>query len=288
MKKQRSDIKKTIKKRIEERHKMINKSTLMSEPQKFPKANSSSVSLSNSRIKTLQRIGMMKSITKPRKKINVIISAYRAVNFIEECLDSIQNQTYKCEKILVGVDGCINTLNKVIEIGDKYPNLEIYFSAKNKGPYQMFNALMELIPDDEYIQRFDADDVMNSDMLDQMAIYDVPVVSRNDGILFVKKEILKKVGGFRAWRCAADSDMIFRLGKALNVNKIARAPQFFFRREHDGQLTKLNKTNLKSKLRKYYIGIYQENKSSPNPDIYIEPIKSDIVKIIIKKNENFI
>ena len=80
---------------------------------------------------------------------------------------------------------------------------------------------------------------------------------------------------------------IFRLGKLLNT-KIARAPQYFFRREHDGQLTKLSKTNHKSKLRKQYIAIYEENKKSLNPDIYIEPICSKIVRIIIDKKENLI
>lgn len=287
MKRQRTDIKKIIKKKIEIRHNKlvtIDRNNLLSEPQMQLSVNPIKVSLSKKNVRTIEKIGSVELLTEPRKKINVIVSAYKAVDFIEECLDSIQNQTYKCEKILLGVDGCTETLNKVIEIGGKYSNLEVYFSVKNKGPYQMFNALIRLVPDDEYFQIFGADDVMNIDMLEQMSKYNVPVVSRNDGVLFVKKEIFKKIGGFREWRCAADSDMIFRLGKMLN-SKISRVPQYFFRREHAGQLTKLAKTNHKSKLRKQYILIFEENKKSITPDIYIQPKCSNIVGIIINKEE---
>lgn len=290
MKRQRTDIKKIIKRKIEIRHNRlitIDRNSLLSEPQTSSTVRPIRGSLLKNEARMLEKIGRVELLIEPRKKVNVIISAYRAFDFIEECLDSIQNQTQPCDKILLGVDGCTETLSKVVEIGDKYPNLEIYFSAKNKGPYQMFNALIELVPNDGYFQIFGADDVMNPNMLEQMSKYNTPIVSRNDGILFIKKETFKKIGGFRAWRCAADSDMIFRLGKLLNT-KIARAPQYFFRREHDGQLTKLSKTNHKSKLRKQYIAIYEENKKSLNPDIYIEPICSKIVRIIIDKKENLI
>lgn len=288
MKKQRVDIKKVIKKRIENDIKNRKEKSLnhrIMDEFSIIKPIPVALSLSKNKMRAMERTVGSVIINKEEKKINVIISAYRAVDFIEECLNSIENQTVKCNKILLGIDGCEDTLNKVVEIGDRYSNLEVYFSVKNKGPYQMFNALINLVPDDEYFQIFGADDVMNLNMLEEMSKFDKPIVSRNDGVLFIKKDVFNKIGGFRGWRCAADSDMLFRLGKVLNT-KILRAPQYFFRRVHDGQLTKASKTNHRSKLRKQYVKIFEENKNSPTPDIFIEPICSKIIKIVINRKES--
>ncbi len=215
----------------------------------------------------------------PLKKINVIISAYDSAEFLQDCLDSIESQTYKPNRILLGIDGCKKTLDKALEIAKKYSNLEIYYAEENRGPYQMFNSLAELVSDDEYIQRFDSDDIMYSNLLEEMSKYNVPTVSRHDGILFLKKEVLNLVGGFRDWKCAADSDMVFRLQKALG-NKVLRIPKYYVRRTHDKQLTKKAETCIGSKLRLGYIDIYSENVNSINPDVYIKPVCNYIIRIL--------
>jgi glycosyltransferase involved in cell wall biosynthesis len=278
VKRQRIDIKKTIKKRIEHRQgqylfiekRGVRNNNINSKLEEFKNKSMNERSLKRAYGDTVLMI--------PNKKINVIISAYDCAEFIEECLNSVNSQTYKAEKILLGIDGCTKTLLKVLEIYHKYSNLEVFYAEKNTGPYQVFNSLIELVPDDEYIQIFGADDVMHPDMLEIMSKYDTPVISRNDGVLFVKKETISKVGGFRDWKCAADSDMIFRLKWGINMN-VKRESIHFFRREHDKQLTKMESTNRNSKLRKKYIKIFENNKHSPNPDIYIEPVCNPIIKI---------
>lgn len=262
MSKKRIDIKTEIKKKIEIRN---NKQVYLK------KRN---VSQGNN-----QRRAYGNKKLPPSKKINVVISAFNAVEFIEECLDSIKKQTYPYNKIYLGVDGCDKTLDKIIEIKDNYQNLEVYYSAENNGPYQMFNALIKLIPNDEYIQIFGADDVMNDNMLEKMSNAKNTVVSRHHGAIFFKKDVMKIVGGFRDWRCAADSDMVFRIERGMNM-KIISLPQYYFKREHDNQLTKNIKTNFKSDLRQGYIKIYEENFFSENPIIYIEPVCSKIISII--------
>ena len=218
------------------------------------------------------------------KKINVVISAYDCVDFIEECLISVNIQTYKPTRILLGIDGCNKTLKKVKEIQNKFSNLDVYYAKKNQGPYKMFNSLISLINDDEYIQIFGADDVMDEDMLENMMKSDSPAVSRNDGILFIKKEIFNKVGGFRSWRCAADSEIISRL-KLAKIN-VVRLPKYFFLRLHDKQLTRAVSTNLNSNLRKKYINIIINNNKSINPKIVIKQQKNKIKKIVIKQQKN--
>jgi glycosyltransferase involved in cell wall biosynthesis len=217
---------------------------------------------------------------KQNKKINVIISAYEAQDFIEECLDSIEAQTYKASKILLGIDGCKKTLQKAKEIRYKYSNLEIYYAKENEGTYIMSNTLAKFIPEDEYIQRFDADDVMDPNMLEKMSkSNNIAAISMHDGVLFVKKSLFTKVGGYRDWRCAADSDMIFRLTSIMNKD-VERKPKLYFYREHDKQLTKMLNTNFDSDLRKKYIKIFENNKKSKNPDIYIEPVYNNSIKKI--------
>lgn len=214
-----------------------------------------------------------------RKSINVIISAYDTEEFIEECLDSVNEQTYRAKKILLGIDGCEKTLAKVLKIREKYNNLSIYNTEKNQGVYKMFNALIELVPDDEYLIFFGADDVMHPNMLEEMSRYDNPTISRHSGVLFIKKETLKnKVGGFRNWKCSADTDMVIRL-KLAYKKRITHAPQFFFRRVHDKQLTSRPETALGSKLRKNYSRIYENNELSENPIIFVEPVCSKITMI---------
>jgi glycosyltransferase involved in cell wall biosynthesis len=213
-----------------------------------------------------------------RKKINVIISAFDCVEYIEECLNSVNNQTHKSKKIFLGIDGCEKTLQKVKEIRHQYSNLETYYAENNEGPYTMFNALIELVPDDEYIQIFGADDVMYPNMLEEMSKYDLPTVSRNDGVLFIKKEIFKKVGGFRDWKCGADSDILYRLKLATN-NNVIRAARYFFIRQHPKQLTKRIETNFSSETRKNYMKIMEDNKKSQNPVIYITSVCNIINKV---------
>jgi glycosyltransferase involved in cell wall biosynthesis len=264
MKRNNINIKKTIKKRI-----------LFEQQNKADRLNKSKG----------HEIYVRSHPVKTGKKINVIISAYDCAEFIEECLNSIEKQTYKCYKILLGIDGCEKTLEKIKEIHQKYSNLYVYYSEENNGPYQMFNALIQLVPNGEYIQIFGADDVMNINMLENMSKYEIPTVSRNDGVLFINKNVLNIVGGFRDWKCGADSDMIHRITLATK-SKMYYVSQYFFRREHDKQLTKHYNTNFDSNLRKRYIEITENNKKSKNPDIYITPICSIIKRILYETFDN--
>jgi glycosyltransferase involved in cell wall biosynthesis len=280
----RVKLKEVTKKRIENDQKILNYSERnFSEVKKRTEQHSiTPVTLISKSMNERDLIRIYGTSVK-NKKINVIISAFDCVDYIEECLNSINNQTYKCNKIFLGIDGCEKTLQKVKEIRNQYSNLNVYYAENNEGPYLMFNSLIELIPDDEYIQIFGADDVMNPNMLEEMSKYDIPVISRNDGILFIKKELFKKIGGFRDWKCAADSDSIHRLKLVINV---IRAPKYFFARQHNKQLTKQTATNFNSELRKIYNKISEENRNSQNPVIYITPVLNTINKIENETSNN--
>lgn len=77
-------------------------------------------------------------------QFSIIIPCYKVEKYIEDCLDSIQNQTYfkynDNYEILCGVDGDFESLKKINEIRHKYKNLRIFF-GNNMGAATTRNTL---------------------------------------------------------------------------------------------------------------------------------------------------
>ena len=200
-------------------------------------------------------------------KVSVLISAFDSVDFIEKCLDSIMSQDKPAHRILLGIDACEKTLEKVKSISHKYHNLEVYYADMNTGPYLVINSLIQKIPNDEYFITFGADDVMHSNLISTMSCNNDAKISKHDGVLFIRKDRFNTVGGYRSWRCAADTDMIFRLRK--KIGRVIRIPILYDRGEHDGQLT--NTITSMSELRQSYIKIIHKNEKARRPELHIKP-----------------
>jgi len=96
-------------------------------------------------------------------RFSVVIPAFEARAFIEECLVSVifQPQFRMADdyEILVGVDGCPATLERVKQIRSRYPALRLFWFPKNSGPYIVRNTLAYQARG-EFLIFFDADDVM--------------------------------------------------------------------------------------------------------------------------------
>lgn len=207
--------------------------------------------------------------------ISVIITAYQTQDYIEECLDSVHNQTWFSNndnwEILLGIDHCEKTLDKIKNIASKYKNLTIIYTTKNVGTYILSNTLIS-IAKYKHILRFDSDDIMDSHMVEYMLsasslVKNCDIVQcyyKNfsstssvsskgipHGIFLCKADILKKYGGFMPWKCAADSEFLERM-KAEKIVKTVIPLVLFYRRIHDNSLTRANGTNMQSELRKSY------------------------------------
>lgn len=202
------------------------------------------------------------------KGVSIIVTAWHTEKYIEECLDSIQNQSYfkthKNYEILVGVDGCENTLNKVKDIADKYKNLDVYYFEENVGTYIATNTLCNIAKYD-YLIRFDSDDIMKEDMIEKMLKYitekkydyvipkTVELKSKKQiktaqGHVLLKKSVFTKFGGFRPFTCGADSELQIRLRPYINMTIIPDCLSYF--RTHDNSLTTKSNTGIKSEYRK--------------------------------------
>lgn len=219
--------------------------------------------------------------------ISIIVTAYKTQNYIKECLDSIQAQTWfnthDNYEILLGIDHCEETLNKVKEIMGRYKNLTVIYMDENYGTYITSNTLISISKYD-WILRFDSDDIMKPDMV--QSIFEFLEVERttdiirfyskefsntfnvakhpvlSHGQLCIRKSVFKNYGAFKAWICSADSELLARLKTEVKIKNLSKVT--FFRRRHALSLTKMRKTDMNSPIRQKYWD-YIKEKSKLNP-----------------------
>lgn len=201
--------------------------------------------------------------------VSICLSAWNTQDYIEECLDSIANQTwFKTHdnwEILLGIDACEKTLAKVKEIMHKYKNLSVYMMNENVGTYVTCNTIMKLAKY-EWLLRFDTDDVMMPNMVETMMKekgdgefvqcqkQDFGMrtdVSLAYGIALIKHSVINKFNGYRNWRCDGDNDFIHRIDKFVKRKKINKI--LFKRRVHETSLTVDKKTNFSSDVRREHL-----------------------------------
>jgi len=217
--------------------------------------------------------------------ISIIIPAYRAQDYIEECLDSIEKQGKNIE-ILVGIDNCQTTLDKLIQIKEKYSKLSIFFSEKKVGPYILRNSL-SIHAKTNNLLFFDADDIMTNDSLSIILSYNngsrpirfsyfnfkdgenhLITNQKNQsvahGVFFIPVKIFKSTGGFQSWEFAADTEFMKRCDAnrilSLNLNQ-----GLFYRRIHPMSLTQNSSTGYQSIQRKKIAERIRKTKKWPVP-----------------------
>ena len=210
-------------------------------------------------------------ILEEKKKVIIVTSAYKAQDFIEECLDSIENQTYFIDndnyQILVGVDGCQETLDKLLEIRYKYRNLRIFMMDKNMGTYVTTNTLISMIRT-THIFRFDSDDIMMPEVINEVMHYvedynvvrykyiklagdiKIPANLHAHGAIYLNRSVFTKLGGYQPWMCGADTELLKR-GALLISQKLINY-HLFYRRTHENSLTRSPEYGMKSEKRKSY------------------------------------
>jgi glycosyltransferase involved in cell wall biosynthesis len=223
-----------------------------------------------------------------KKSLSIIVTAYNSQNYIEECLNSINEQTYFKNfddyEILLGIDACESTLKEVLKIKDKYKNLRVFMMNKNKGTYITSNTLIN-ISQYENILRFDSDDIMLPNMVENLMENEGDIISmkyfcfgRHDGIMgnfftegviLYTREVINKIKGYRPWLCAADSEFLLRASKnGFKKNYLNKT--LFNRRIHNNSLTQNQKTGRNSELRQQYIKEIIKYKNMDFKDIPFE------------------
>ncbi|MDY0563394.1 glycosyltransferase family 2 protein [Pasteurella multocida] len=103
--------------------------------------------------------------------VSVLICAYNADKYIEECIDAILNQTYKNLEIVVVNDGSTDTtLSKLHYFAEKDPRIKIINNEENKGFIVSLNIGISSINGD-YLARTDADDITKPEWIEKILGY---------------------------------------------------------------------------------------------------------------------
>lgn len=235
-------------------------------------------------------------------KYSIIVTAFNSQNFIEDCLDSIENQSYFKDKdnfeVLLGIDGCEKTLEKVKSIYKKYRNLRVLMMDSNMGTYVTSNTLIDQTKYNNII-RFDSDDIMKQDMVYEINKYvnDYDIIRfsfinfKNNinntyynkdmfyphGVVLYKKHIFDMCGGYLEWKCGADTELIERIKPYFKILKLEK--ELFYRRQHDNSLTKNKETGFDSDIRKEYSSLIGNHKYiwiDKKTNIFTEFMDNDI------------
>ena len=219
--------------------------------------------------------------------VAVIIAARDAAPWIAECVASVARQQLPHGwqlKIMVGVDHCVPTLQRVQQIA--LHQLQTFMFTTRVGPYVVFNSLAHL-SHDTLLARFDADDVMLPGYLnaqvEQLQWCRSPAISQtwsaytdeklrpmraklangsttgadgkrngpSDGQFMMSQSVIGLLGGFRPWLCHADTEFLTRARLVGIAFKTCRA-HLYLRRVHAESLTNSPLSAYRSELRQRY------------------------------------
>lgn len=225
-------------------------------------------------------------------RYSVIIPAYKATRFLRECLDSVVAQKALADggyEILLGVDGCKETLFKAREIGGQYPALRMFWFPMNRGPYVVRNTLAYQARG-ECLVFFDSDDVMLpgfSEWCDKhigergvtrfLFRYKFGSTFRSvggrgaNGVFGIRADLFKGLGGFRPWPCSADTEFHIRAQHAGLASYTSGLPLFIYRK-HPGCLTVRTETGGRSALRAQYHAITRRLRGARHIKTRVEPV----------------
>ncbi len=226
------------------------------------------------------------TIRKTNDPISIITPAWKADEFIDDYLTSFNsiNNTYDIEyEIIIGIDGCQETKDKFLSL--QLPDfIKVYWFEHNYGSYIVRNTLVNNYSNNPYLMFFDIDDTflpnyidiniddrLQYDILLQRPMYKIQCFHYGSPAIW--RDVWDKMGGFQPWKCEADTELIVRSGK-MGFKKESIMTHNFYKRNHEHQITVMNKTSMNSKLRQDYRSLFDCYNSK------IDPITASCEKII--------
>ena len=102
--------------------------------------------------------------------ISVIVPVYNVERYLEECLNSIQHQSYTDIEVILVNDGSIDHSKTICEQYCEEDSRFLLINQENQGQSVARNNGVA-VSKGEFITFVDSDDVIKSDMLQQLMIY---------------------------------------------------------------------------------------------------------------------
>ena len=100
-------------------------------------------------------------------KVSVIVPIYKVQDYLNKCIDSIINQSYKNLEIILVDDGSPDRCGEIIDLYEKQDNRIKVFHKKNGGLSDARNYGMNFITGD-YVIFVDSDDWLSEDMVSNL------------------------------------------------------------------------------------------------------------------------
>lgn len=201
-------------------------------------------------------------------RVSVLIPAFKTPKLLEgavrSCLEQELPVGWELE-VWVGVDACPDTLRAALALHADHPEVRVVDFDRNSGPYKVLNALFRLSTG-EAIAILDSDDLMKAGRLKKQiaalahvdfvgSLYDVEEGERRyagpacasrptlqspsfaiHSSWCVRRHVYEQLGGYRGWRCGADTDFYIRaMGSGARI-EVLQEP-LFTRRVRPNQLT---------------------------------------------------
>ena len=127
-------------------------------------------------------------------KYTIIVVNYNKENQIENCLNSIINQTYKNFELLIVDDGSTDNSKEIINKYKKYSNVKIFFK-KNTGVSDTRNFAIKKVKT-KYFLFVDSDDFIDKKLLEECEKYkDYDILSFDSNIIERNKTTKLKTKG---------------------------------------------------------------------------------------------
>lgn len=109
-------------------------------------------------------------------KVGVLLPVYKKdkVNYLQQAVDSILQQTYQNIIVYIGVDGPIGKeLQTCLSGYQQLESVKVYYFPENRGLAALLNDLLKSCLDDDikYIARMDADDISLPDRIEKQIHY---------------------------------------------------------------------------------------------------------------------
>ena len=117
---------------------------------------------------------------KKNNLVSVVVPVYNTEDFIDRCLDSIVNQTYKNIEILVIDDGSRDSSSKKCKEWEEKDNRIRFFHKENGGLSDARNFAIDRM-NGEYVTFIDSDDFVTNDFVETM----LNLIQKNDSDISV-------------------------------------------------------------------------------------------------------
>lgn len=220
------------------------------------------------------------------KKVTIIVPVYNAERYLEQCLDSLTQQTLEDIEILVVNDGSTDHSAEIIQqYAQKYPEKVRTMEQPNKGLYETRKIALEQAKGD-YVGWVDADDFVEKTMFEKL--YNTAIRQNSDLVycdyVFYPQKIKTKEKWFRPYQGKKDVTFVERNSQPWN--KLVRKdllvrlnignmfPQCFDEAYIKVLLAAKNPIAIKEELYYYRVGDGTMSSSYRNPKHYLRFVEA--------------